>query len=108
MSVFKKDNNCIKNCNCTETAAWVNQHEIFPQANVKIIGSDPVKCNQLETNTRQALDQLSMKYTISRLNTFGPTDVGPAPLPAVIYNNSVIFSGSVPSTEEIVQKIKSC
>lgn len=108
MSIFRKGNNTYKDCDSTEMPACVTQHEIFPQANVKIVGADAQSCNQIEANTRQALNQIGMKFSIQRFDTFGPEDCCQAPTPALIYNNAVLFSGEVPSTDAIEQKIRSC
>lgn len=91
---------CCGNCNHNKNAEVKN-------ATVKILGSGCKKCNQLEENTKRALEQLNMDTTIDHVTDFSKiAEYGVMSTPAIVVDEKVISYGKVLKTEEIVNLLK--
>lgn len=73
-------------------------------AEVKILGSGCAKCNQLETATKSALEQLGMDTTIDHVTDFSQiASYGVMTTPALVIDGKVVSYGKVLKTEEVVK-----
>lgn len=99
---------CGENCNSeTMTAAEVAKKEGSP---IKVLGSGCVKCNQLETATKEALEKLGMDDTIDHITDFSQIAAyGVMTTPALVVDGKVVSYGKVLKTEQVVnilQKVR--
>lgn len=70
---------------------------------IKVLGSGCKKCNQLEENTKAALEQLGMDTTIEHVTDFAQIAAwGVMTTPALVVDGKVVLYGKVPKTEEVV------
>ncbi|MCK9526975.1 MAG: thioredoxin family protein [Limnochordia bacterium] len=80
-------------------------------ASVKILGSGCAKCNQLETATKAALEQLGMDTDVDHVTDFSQIAAyGVMTTPALVVDGKVVSYGKVLKTEEamkILQKVRS-
>jgi small redox-active disulfide protein 2 len=77
-------------------------------AAVKILGSGCKKCNELEANTKAALEQLGMDTAIDHVTDFGAIAAyGVMTTPALVYNGKVLAYGKVLKTGEVVKLLES-
>ena len=79
-------------------------------ASVKVLGSGCAKCNQLETATKEALQQLDMDTVIDHVTDFSQIAAyGVMSTPALVIDGKVVSYGKVLKTEEVIkilQKIR--
>lgn len=74
---------------------------------VKILGSGCSKCNQLEKNTIEALNQLGINTAIEHITDFAQIAAyGVMSTPALVYNEKVLSYGRVLKSAKIVTLIK--
>jgi small redox-active disulfide protein 2 len=74
--------------------------------NVKILGSGCPNCKRLEKVTRQALDEMGVEATVSKVTDFGDImtyDI--VTTPGLVIDEQVVSSGRVPSKAEISSMI---
>ncbi len=93
---------CGGNCDAESMAkAKAAQNE---GASVKILGSGCAKCNELEANTKAALEQLGMDTEIDHVTDFTQiASYGVMSTPALVVDGKVVAFGKVLKTEEIVK-----
>lgn len=93
---------CGGNCDAESMAkAKAAQNE---GASVKILGSGCAKCNELEANTKAALEQLGMDTEIDHVTDFTQiASYGVMSTPALVVDGKVVAIGKVLKTEEIVK-----
>ena len=73
------------------------------EKSVKVLGSGCAKCNELEANTKKALEQLGMDSTIIHVTDFTQiATYGVMSTPALVVDSKVVSYGKVLKTEEIV------
>lgn len=96
---------CGGNCDAESMAkAKAAQNE---GASVKILGSGCAKCNELEANTKAALEQLGMDTEIDHVTDFTQiASYGVMSTPALVVDGKVVAFGKVLKTEEIVKIIQ--
>lgn len=76
-------------------------------AAVKILGSGCRKCNELEANTKTALEQLGMNTSIDHVTDFSQIAAyGVMTTPALVVNGKVISYGKVLKADEIVKLLQ--
>ena len=74
---------------------------------VKILGSGCKKCNELEANTRIALEELGMSAEIDHVFDFAQiATYGVMTTPALVVNEKVLSFGKVLSADEIVKLLQ--
>ena len=74
---------------------------------IKIVGSGCAKCNKLYDMTDQAAKELGIEYTLDKITEIGEfAAFGVMITPAMIVDDKVKLSGSVPSLEKIKQLIQ--
>ncbi len=74
---------------------------------VKILGSGCKKCNDLEANTKAALEQLGLNVTIEHVSDFGRIAAyGVMSTPALVVDGKVLAYGKVLKTAEVVKLLK--
>lgn len=69
---------------------------------IKVLGTGCPKCKTLEKNTRDAVTELGLEATISKVEDI--VDImsyGIMSTPALVINGKVAEKGRVPSTDEI-------
>lgn len=93
---------CGGNCDAESMAkAKAAQNE---RASVKILGSGCAKCNELEANTKAALEQLGMDTEINHVTDFTQiASYGVMSTPALVVDGKVVAFGKVLKTEEVVK-----
>lgn len=107
MSLFgkKKDENngcCCGDCDA-KTMEEVKQAQTTGSS-VKVLGSGCAKCNELEANTKVALEQLGMDTTIDHVTDFTQIAAyGVMTTPALVVDGKVIAYGKVLKTQEVVK-----
>lgn len=96
---------CGGNCNAESMAkAKAAQNE---GASVKILGLGCVKCNELEANTKAALEQLGMSTEIDHVTDFTQiASYGVMSTPALVVDGKVSAFGKVLNTQEVVQLLQ--
>ena len=76
-------------------------------ASVKILGSGCTKCNQLETATKAALEQLGMDTAVDHVTDFSQIAAyGVMSTPALVVDGRVVSSGKVLGTSEVVKLLQ--
>ena len=76
-------------------------------ANVKILGSGCSKCNELEKNTVEALEELGMDTTVEHITDFVKIAAyGVMSTPALVVDNKVLAYGKVLKKNEVIKLLK--
>ena len=71
---------------------------------IKILGSGCAKCNQLESATKEAMEQLGMMDPIEHVTDFAQiASYGVMSTPALVVDGKVVSYGKVLKTEEVVR-----
>lgn len=71
---------------------------------IKILGTGCVNCNNLETLTRNALQQLGLDVDIEKVTDPGEiVSWGVMSTPALVIDDEVVLSGRVPSADDLKQ-----
>jgi small redox-active disulfide protein 2 len=74
--------------------------------NVKILGSGCANCKRLEKVTRQALDEMGIEATVTKVTDFSDImtyDI--VTTPGLVIEEQVVSSGRVPSKAEITSML---
>jgi small redox-active disulfide protein 2 len=74
--------------------------------NVKVLGSGCANCKRLEKVTRQALAEMGVEATVTKVTDFGDImtyDI--VTTPGLVIDEQVVSSGRVPSKAEITSMI---
>lgn len=88
MNLFKRK---PQSCSCSAEPAPQTQN-----SNVKILGSGCAKCNELETNVREALAELGMDTTVDHVTDFAQIAAyGVMTTPALVFDRKVLCYGKV-------------
>jgi len=75
--------------------------------NVKILGGGCAKCNKLEKNTIEALNQMGKEYEIEHVTDFAEiTKFGVMSTPALVVDEKVLISGKVLNASKIRELLK--
>jgi small redox-active disulfide protein 2 len=70
--------------------------------NIKILGPGCPKCKALEKSTREAVDELGIEATISKVEDIAKIiEYGILSTPGLVVNEKIVISGRVPGIEEI-------
>ncbi len=108
MSLFGKKKvettSCCCGGNCDAESMTKAESAKTEGASVKVLGSGCAKCNQLETATKAALEQLGMDTTIDHVTDFSQISTyGVMTTPALVIDGKVVSYGKVLKTEEVVK-----
>lgn len=96
---------CGGNCNA-ETMAQAENIEKEGDS-IKVLGSGCAKCNELETNTKEALAELGMDTSIDHVTDFTQIAAyGVMTTPALVVDGKVVSFGKVLKKEEIVKLLQ--
>lgn len=69
---------------------------------VKILGPGCKNCQNLETRTRQALDQLGLEAEVEKVTDYAAiAGYGVLKTPGLVVDDKLVVSGRVPTAEEI-------
>ena len=75
--------------------------------NIKILGGQGEKLNELQENTKQAMKRLGIKANIKQITDIQTIlEHGVIMTPALIINDRIRTSGKVPNTEKIIEILK--
>lgn len=93
---------CSGNCNAeTMVQAEAAKKE---GCSVKVLGSGCAKCNELEANVKEALDELGMDSSIDHVTDFAQIAAyGVMSTPALVMDGKVVSFGKVLKKDEIVK-----
>ena len=70
--------------------------------NVKILGPGCKNCQNLETRTREALDQLGLDADVEKVTDYAAiAGYGVMKTPGLVVDEAVVVSGRVPAVDEI-------
>lgn len=73
-------------------------------SSIKILGGGCAKCNQLEANTKEALEALGMDTTMEHITDFAQiATYGVMSTPALVVDGKVVSYGKVLKSDEIVK-----
>ncbi|WP_347490400.1 thioredoxin family protein [Desulfoscipio sp. XC116] len=110
MSLFnfgkKKEetSSCCCSGNCDAKSMEKTENAKTKGASVRVLGSGCAKCNQLETATKAALEQLGMDTTIDHVTDFSQIAAyGVMTTPALVVDGKVVSYGKVLKPEEVVK-----
>ena len=109
MALFGKKNkeektSCCCGCNCDAESMAKAESAKTEGASVKVLGSGCAKCNQLETATKAALEQLGMDATIDHVTDFSQVAAyGVMTTPALVVDGKVVSYGKVLKTDDVVK-----
>ena len=93
---------CGGNCDSESTASA--EAAKTEGAGIKVLGSGCAKCNQLETATKAALEQLGMDTTIEHVTDFGQIAAyGVMSTPALVVDGKVVSYGKVLKPDEVIK-----
>lgn len=114
MSLFglgKKKEEEKSNCCCGEACDAQSIEKAVEEnkqgASVKVLGSGCSKCNQLENNVKNALEQLGMDTTIDHVTDFSQIAAyGVMTTPALVVDGKVVSYGKVLKVEEAVKLLE--
>ena len=103
----KEQTSCCCSGNCDAESMEKAQSAKLEGASVKILGSGCAKCNQLESATKAALEQLNMDTNIDHVTDFSQiASYGVMTTPALVVDGKVISYGKVLKQEEVVQLLQ--
>lgn len=108
MALFAKKKESGDSC-CDVSAQDMEQAKARQNegAAVKILGSGCKKCNELEANTRAALERLGMDAAIDHVTDFGQiAALGVMTTPALMVDGKVVSCGKSLKTDEVVKLLQ--
>lgn len=83
-----------------------NNLQINTSLDIKVLGTGCSKCKTLEKLTQQAVDELNIKATISKVEDIVEImQYGVMSTPGLVINDKVVLSGKLPSLKEIKELI---
>ncbi|MHB1153464.1 MAG: thioredoxin family protein [Eubacteriales bacterium] len=99
----KEEKSCC--CGACDAKTIENANKVKSEGNaVKVLGSGCAKCNELEKNTKAALEQLGMDTSIDHITDFSQIAAyGVMTTPALVIDGKVVAYGKVLKTEEVVK-----
>lgn len=96
---------CCGNCDAESMAKAKAAHN--EGASVKILGSGCAKCNELEANTRAALELAGMDTDIDHVTDFTQiASYGVMSTPALVVDGKVVAFGKALKTDEVIKILK--
>ncbi|MGM0407997.1 MAG: thioredoxin family protein [Bacteroidota bacterium] len=73
---------------------------------IKVLGTGCPKCKKLEQITRDVVTEMNVDANISKVEDITKImEYGVMLTPALVINEKVVFSGQLPSTNEIKEQI---
>lgn len=73
---------------------------------IKVLGTGCPKCKKLEQITRDVVTEMNVDATISKVEDITKImEYGVMLTPAMVINEKVVFSGQLPSANEIKEQI---
>ena len=107
MSLFGRKKEGKKSCcggACNVNPIEVGEGRSASGASIKILGGGCAKCNQLEANTKEALEALGMDTTMEHITDFAQiATYGVMSTPALVVDGKVVSYGKVLKSDEIVK-----
>ena len=105
--VIKEQSSCCCGGNCNADSVESAKETLSSGANVKVLGGGCDKCNTLEQNVKEALNELGMTDEIDHVTDFGQiAAMGVMSTPALVVDNKVVSMGKVLSKDDAVKVLK--
>jgi small redox-active disulfide protein 2 len=74
---------------------------------IKILGTGCLNCQRLEANTKQALAELKLEAEVEKvIEIQNIMSYGIMSTPALVVDGAILLAGTVPSTDELKEKLK--
>ncbi len=74
----------------------------MPALDIKILGPGCPNCQNLEANTRQAVDDLGLEATVTKITDYADiARYGVMSTPGLVVDGTVVSVGRVPSAKEV-------
>lgn len=103
----EKDSEVTCNCNGKCSTETANELYVEGDSGIKILGSGCAKCNQLESETAEALKILGIEDKIEHVTDFAKiASYGVMTTPALVVDGKVASYGKVLNSNEIIELIK--
>lgn len=110
MALFKKKKETGEECCCgnADPKSVVQAADAKSAgATVKILGSGCKKCNELEANTKAAMEQLGVDASIEHVTDFALIAAyGVMTTPALVIGESVVSAGKVLKKDEVIELLQ--
>ena len=75
---------------------------------IKVLGSGCARCQSLEKLTRQAVEELDLEATVTKVEDFQKImEYAVMRTPALVINEKVVLSGQLPKVDELKKLISS-
>jgi len=75
---------------------------------IKVLGSGCARCQSLEKLTRQAVEELDLEATVTKVDDFQKImEYAVMRTPALVINEKVVLSGQLPGVDELKELISS-
>jgi small redox-active disulfide protein 2 len=75
---------------------------------IKVLGSGCARCQSLEKLTRQAVEELDLEATVTKVEDFQKImEYAVMRTPALVINEKVVLSGQLPKVTELKKLISS-
>jgi small redox-active disulfide protein 2 len=75
--------------------------------NIKILGTGCPNCQKLESNTKQALEELKMEAVVEKITEIQDIiSYGIMSTPALVVDDAVLVVGMVPDVKQIKEALK--
>ena len=98
---------CCQGGGCTSEAVKNAVDNLDTGEAVKVLGSGCAKCNELEANVKNALEQLGMDTAIEHVTDFNVIAAyGVMTTPALVVDGKVVSYGKVLKVEEAVKLLQ--
>lgn len=105
MGIFGKKKQEKLNCRVKSVG---NAEKSLKKATVEILGSGCKKCNQLEKNTLEALNQLGIDADVRHITDFSQiAQYGVMSTPSLVVNGKVVSCGKVLTVNQAKDLLKS-
>lgn len=103
----KKDGACCCSSNAETKQENKPNNTDNTEISVKVLGSGCKKCNELEANTKLALEELNMDTTIDHVTDFSEiANYGVMSTPALVIDGKVVAFGKLLKKDEVVTILK--
>lgn len=103
----KVECDCGGCCDVSAESAVQAQTAQNEGASVKVLGSGCKKCNELEANTKAALERLGMDIAIDHVTDFAQIAAyGVMTTPALMVDGNVVSYGKVLKTDDVVKLLQ--
>ncbi|WP_330586788.1 thioredoxin family protein [Aminipila terrae] len=105
--VSAEDSSCCCGGDCNAETMAAAEIKKTAGSSVKVLGSGCAKCNQLETATKEALEELGMDTSIDHVTDFVQiASYGVMTTPALVIDGKVVSFGKVLKKDDVINILK--